>query len=130
MTTATHPSSSGKLASPVSLESAIAAKQERKLGSFLSKPTPSEMAKVNPPQNDTIPDDGTGIVYLDPWLGPWKDEIRYRFNVAKEWIEKLNGSEGGLDNFSKVCPSELYKKEGNRKPEVILGTLGLREIWT
>lgn len=104
MSTTAHPSSNGKLASPVSLDSAIAAKQERKLGSFLSKPTPAEMEKVNPPQNDTVPDDGTGVVYYDPWLGPWKDEIRHRYNTAKEWVDKFNRCEGGLDGFSKVCP--------------------------
>ncbi|KAF8426646.1 alpha-glucan branching enzyme [Tirmania nivea] len=59
------------------------------------------------PSNDTIPDDGTGVVHLDPWLGPWKDEIRQRYNLAKDWIDKFNKHEGGLDQFSKS-----YEKYG------------------
>lgn len=48
------------------------------------------------------PTDGTAIVELDPWLGPFKDDLRRRFHSANEWIKKLNAHEGGLDGFSKV----------------------------
>lgn len=53
------------------------------------------------PSSDQIPDDGTGVVYLDPWLSPFKDEIRTRYETAKKWIETFDKYEGGLDKFSK-----------------------------
>ena len=89
----------------------IAAKkdhEQRKLDSLLSKQDALELSQTSAnkmhssPSNDTIPDDGTGVVHLDPWLGPWKDEIRHRHQKALEWIDKFNKSEGGLDQFSKV----------------------------
>ncbi|PWW74916.1 glycoside hydrolase family 13 protein [Tuber magnatum] len=48
-----------------------------------------------------MPTDGTGIVEMDPWLGPFKDDLRHRFSKANEWIQKLNSHEGGLKEFSK-----------------------------
>ncbi|KAG0132953.1 glycoside hydrolase superfamily [Tuber indicum] len=48
-----------------------------------------------------MPTDGTGIVEMDPWLGPFKDDLRHRFSKANEWIQKLNNHEGGLKEFSK-----------------------------
>jgi len=53
------------------------------------------------PSSEQIPDDGTGVVYLDPWLGPFKDEIRTRYNTAKNWIQTFDKYEGGPDKFSK-----------------------------
>lgn len=49
-----------------------------------------------------VPADGTGVVELDPWLGPFKDDLRRRFTRADEWITKLNAHEGGLEKFSRV----------------------------
>ena len=83
--------------------------EQRKADALLSASDAIEMSQKSGntleahPSNNTIPDDGTGIVHLDPWLGPWKDEIRERYNTAKEWIDKFNKHEGGLDQFSKVC---------------------------
>ncbi|KAH0609579.1 uncharacterized protein H6S33_013065 [Morchella sextelata] len=48
-----------------------------------------------------VPADGTGVVELDPWLGPFKDDLRRRFTKADEWITKLNHHEGGLEKFSR-----------------------------
>ena len=59
-----------------------------------------KVAKSNTP--GSMPTDGTGIVEMDPWLGPFKDDLRRRFSKANEWIQKLNGHEGGLKEFSKV----------------------------
>lgn len=59
-----------------------------------------KVAKSNTP--GSMPTDGTGIVEMDPWLGPFKDDLRRRFSKANEWIQKLNSHEGGLKEFSKV----------------------------
>lgn len=116
MTVTTNPSTNGTLAVTDSMDTAIIAKKEleqRKLESLLSKSDALEMSQNSEnnldsvPSNDTIPDDGTGVVHLDPWLGPWKDEIRHRYNIAKGWIDKFNKCEGGLDQFSKS-----YEKYG------------------
>ncbi|KAL7270556.1 alpha-1,4-glucan branching enzyme [Rhizina undulata] len=48
-----------------------------------------------------IANDGTGVLELDPWLTPWKDDLRSRFSRAQDWIKKLDDCEGGLDKFSK-----------------------------
>lgn len=112
MTVTTNPSANGASAVTDSVDPAITAKKEleqRKLSSLLSKTDALEMSQNSEnnldsvPSNNTIPDDGTGVVHLDPWLGPWKDEIRHRYNVAKGWIDKFNKYEGGLGQFSKVC---------------------------
>lgn len=47
------------------------------------------------------PVDGTGVVDLDPWLSPFKDALRSRFNKAHTWIADLDQHEGGLENFSR-----------------------------
>ena len=46
--------------------------------------------------------DGTGVVELDPWLSPYKDQLRARYAKAQQWIKTLNDTEGGLDKFSRV----------------------------
>lgn len=116
MTVTTNPSTNGSSVVSESVNPAITAKKEleqRKLDSLLSKSDALKMSQHSEnsldsaPSNDTIPADGTGVVQLDPWLGPWKDEIRHRYNVAKEWIDKFNKYEGGLDQFSKS-----YEKYG------------------
>ncbi|KAJ9295244.1 CAZyme family GH13 [Paecilomyces variotii] len=45
--------------------------------------------------------DGTGVVQLDPWLEPYKEALRTRFSYAQKWIKAIEGSEGGLEKFSK-----------------------------
>jgi len=116
MTVTTNPITNGTPVVTDSVDTAIIAKKEleqRKLESLLSKSDALEMSQSSEnnldsvPSNDTIPADGTGVVHLDPWLGPWKDEIRYRYNVAKDWIDKFNKCEGGLDQFSKVCAPRI-----------------------
>lgn len=49
-----------------------------------------------------IPNDGTGVINLDPWLEPFRGELKSRFAKAQDWIKKLDEYEGGLDGFSKV----------------------------
>jgi 1,4-alpha-glucan branching enzyme len=38
---------------------------------------------------------------LDPWLSPFKDHLKHRFDAAQNWIKKINETEGGLEKFSK-----------------------------
>ncbi|TGZ77755.1 glycoside hydrolase [Ascodesmis nigricans] len=53
------------------------------------------------PADETIPTDGTGVIKLDPWLEPFRDDLRRRFAKAQDWIDKLDKYEGGLDKFSR-----------------------------
>ncbi|PMD56232.1 glycoside hydrolase family 13 protein [Hyaloscypha bicolor E] len=52
-----------------------------------------------------IPNDGTadvpGVVALDPWLAPFKESLKARYNKAQEWIKTINETEGGLEKFSR-----------------------------
>ncbi|KAH8677509.1 family 13 glycoside hydrolase [Xylariales sp. PMI_506] len=48
-----------------------------------------------------IPNDGTGVVQLDPWLSPFQDALKRRYSKAQEWIKKINDTEGGIDKFSR-----------------------------
>ncbi|CAK7267480.1 alpha-1,4-glucan branching enzyme [Sporothrix epigloea] len=50
---------------------------------------------------EELPQDGTGITQIDPWLSPFKDALKSRFAKSKEWIAKIDESEGGLEKFSK-----------------------------
>jgi len=53
--------------------------------------------------DDDYPKDGTGVLRLDPWLEPFQDSLRSRYSRAQSWIKNLNDTEGGLNQFSKVC---------------------------
>ncbi|TID20161.1 1-4-alpha-glucan-branching enzyme [Venturia nashicola] len=48
-----------------------------------------------------IPNDGTGVITLDPWLEPFKDSLRSRYAKAQSWIKTINDTEGGLEKFSR-----------------------------
>ncbi|KAK4965211.1 alpha-1,4-glucan branching enzyme [Elasticomyces elasticus] len=54
------------------------------------------------PASDEVPNDGTGVVKLDPWLEPFKDALRSRYSKAQSWIKTINDTEGGLEKFSRV----------------------------
>lgn len=41
------------------------------------------------------------VIQLDPWLSPFKDALRSRYDRAQKWIKTIDEKEGGLDNFSK-----------------------------
>lgn len=43
-----------------------------------------------------------GVIKLDPWLAPFKDEIKKRFSKTQDWIKKIDETEGGLEKFSRV----------------------------
>ena len=42
-----------------------------------------------------------GVLTLDPWLEPFKPALRSRFSKAQKWIQTINDTEGGLDQFSR-----------------------------
>ncbi|KAH8781827.1 alpha-glucan branching enzyme [Hyaloscypha finlandica] len=45
--------------------------------------------------------DVPGVVALDPWLAPFKESLKARYNKAQEWIKTINETEGGLEKFSR-----------------------------
>lgn len=69
-----------------------------------TKPVPKTVPASGPvPSNGTakLPNDGTGVLQLDPWLEPFKDNLRSRYSKAQEWIQTLEKHEGGLEKFSR-----------------------------
>lgn len=54
------------------------------------------------PPASGIPNDGTGVIQLDPYLEPFKDALKSRFSKAQKWIKDIEASEGGLERFSRV----------------------------
>merc|ERR1712113_1112917 len=55
---------------------------------------------ANPPSND-IPNDGTGVIALDPYLEPHKAALRSRFTKAQQWLKTIQDTEGWLEKFSR-----------------------------
>lgn len=51
---------------------------------------------------DGVPADGTGVLQIDPWLSPFQDALKRRYSKAKEWIQTIDDTEGGLAKFTKV----------------------------
>ena len=45
--------------------------------------------------------DGTDVVKVDPWLEPYSDALRHRYNGFRTWVDTLNKHEGGLAKFSR-----------------------------
>jgi 1,4-alpha-glucan branching enzyme len=50
---------------------------------------------------ETIANLLVGVVQLDPWLSPFKEQLRKRYSKAQDWITAINKSEGGLEKFSR-----------------------------
>ncbi|KAI7124309.1 1,4-alpha-glucan-branching, partial [Hortaea werneckii] len=48
-----------------------------------------------------VPNDGTGVLALDPYLDPFKGALQSRFAKAQKWINDINTHEGGLEKFSR-----------------------------
>ncbi len=59
-----------------------------------------------------------GVVQLDPWLSPFKDALRTRYNHAQSWIKTINDTEGGLDKFSRVGKDRVIS---SKPPNTSLG---------
>jgi hypothetical protein len=49
-----------------------------------------------------LKENASGILELDPWLEPFKDALKRRYNNAVDWVQKINQHEGGFDKFSRV----------------------------
>jgi len=82
----------------------------------------SVMAK---PAAGEVPNDGTGVLQLDPWLKPFEASLKSRFAKAQNWIKTIDKTEGGLDQFSKgyekygftVAPDNpSHTENGRRSP--------------
>ncbi|KAF9894756.1 alpha-1,4-glucan branching enzyme [Aspergillus nanangensis] len=58
------------------------------------------MASTQAPESSTAPD-GTGVIQLDPWLGPFEGALKKRFSFVDGWINKINDTEGGMEKFTK-----------------------------
>ncbi|KAK9468816.1 glycoside hydrolase superfamily [Lipomyces arxii] len=50
--------------------------------------------------DDEIPE-GAGILKLDPWLKPFKQDIIERHQTASDWLSRFQKDEGGITEFSK-----------------------------
>lgn len=57
-------------------------------------------------KEEEIPE-GCGVIQKDPWLAPFKDEIKRRYDYTKTWIKQIEETEGGLEKFSKVCGRQV-----------------------
>ncbi|KAI9155323.1 1,4-alpha-glucan-branching enzyme [Paramyrothecium foliicola] len=60
-----------------------------------------------------LPNDGTGVVKLDPWLSPFTDALKRRFSKAQSWITTINETEGGVDKFSKGTEKFGFNVDNN-----------------
>ncbi|KAM5382805.1 hypothetical protein ACJZ2D_002196 [Fusarium nematophilum] len=60
-----------------------------------------------------VPNDGTGVVKLDPWLSPFTEALKRRFAKAQEWISNINDTEGGLEKFTKGAEKFGFNVDAN-----------------
>lgn len=42
-----------------------------------------------------------GVLQIDPWLSPFQDVLKRRVSRAKDWVKKIDETEGGLSKFTK-----------------------------
>jgi 1,4-alpha-glucan branching enzyme len=45
--------------------------------------------------------DGTGVIATDPWLKPFAEPLRHRYQGLQKWMQTIEQHEGGLDKFSR-----------------------------
>lgn len=55
----------------------------------------------------STPQDGTGVVKIDPWLEPFSHTLRHRYSAFQKWVDTICKYEGGLAKFS-----QGYEKMG------------------
>ena len=64
--------------------------------------------------------DGSAVVQWDPYLEPYVDVLRGRYRWYKELLQRIDASEGGLENFA-----HSYKRYGlNRGVDPATGIPG------
>jgi 1,4-alpha-glucan branching enzyme len=44
--------------------------------------------------------DGTGLIEIDPWLQPYADRLRHRFQRCRDTLGRIVAAEGSLEKFS------------------------------
>lgn len=61
----------------------------------------NSLAKASAGAAPGVPNDGTGVLQLDPWLEPFQDALKRRYAKAQGWIKTIDDNEGGLEKFSR-----------------------------
>jgi 1,4-alpha-glucan branching enzyme len=68
----------------------------------MTSATAAEQTQQDTPRATAIKrQDGTGVCLTDPWLSPFVDALKYRYSYYQHWMEKIQQSAGGLDQFSR-----------------------------
>ncbi|KAI8096943.1 1,4-alpha-glucan-branching enzyme GBE1 [Halteromyces radiatus] len=62
---------------------------------------PTFRKEVEPGRVLTMKADGTGLIVVDPWLEPFKDDLRNRYAFFEKWKTIIENSPGGFENFTK-----------------------------
>ncbi|KAL1411404.1 alpha-1,4-glucan branching enzyme [Vanrija albida] len=78
-----------------------------------------------------MPEDGTGVLQVDPWLEPYSDGLRKRYSEYQKALNFINTHEGGLDKFSqsyKTMGFQVDDKGGVRYREWAPGAVEARLI--
>ncbi|CAO3630115.1 unnamed protein product [Cunninghamella blakesleeana] len=57
--------------------------------------------EVEPGRVLTLPADGTGLTVIDPWLEPFKEELKKRYAYFEKYKKMIGDSPGGIDKFTK-----------------------------
>jgi len=87
----------------------------------------TSIMETNP--TNGIPNDGTGVIQLDPWLGPFKDSLKHRFSKAQHWITTINETEGGLEKFSRGTEKFGFNVDKNNNIIYREWAPSAREAW-
>ncbi|KEI36787.1 glycoside hydrolase family 13 protein [Mixia osmundae IAM 14324] len=58
------------------------------------------MAVAPLPEATSAVPDGTGVLKIDPWLEPFKGDLKARYALYQKWKSDIKSSERGLDAFS------------------------------
>lgn len=64
-----------------------------------------------------------GVLQIDPWLSPFQDVLKRRVSRAKEWIKKIDETEGGLTKFTKASCFQTPRTRHSRGNIFILTAL-------
>ncbi|GAB5587598.1 alpha-1 [Umbelopsis nana] len=67
----------------------------------MAQTVPTFQEEVEPGRVLTMPEDGSGVTVLDPWLEPYKDSLRSRYSKFKSWVSKIDESANGYDSFTR-----------------------------
>ncbi|KAI9285985.1 1,4-alpha-glucan-branching enzyme GBE1 [Umbelopsis sp. AD052] len=67
----------------------------------MSQTVPTFQEEIEPGRFLTMPEDGSGVVVLDPWLEPFKPALQARYKRFQSWVAKINESGKGYENFTK-----------------------------